>query len=48
MLFWSDIFVVRKVVSWERRENGELGKWKRWEGSELGRWEMREWSELGR
>ena len=48
LLFWSDLSVVRKVVSRERRESGEPGKWKRWEGSELERWERREGSELGR
>ena len=27
LLFWSDLFVFGRVVSWERRENTELGRW---------------------
>ena len=33
-LFWSDLLVAGKVVSWERWE-----RWERLESSELGRWE---------
>ena len=29
-LFWSDLLVARRVVSWER--------WERWEGGEAARW----------
>ena len=29
LLFWSDLFVVGWVVSWERWESTELGRWKR-------------------
>ena len=39
LLFWSDIFVIWRVVSWERWVSSELGRWERAEGSELGRWE---------
>ena len=38
LLFWSDQFVVGRVVSWERWESTKLGSWKSGEGSELGRW----------
>ena len=40
LLFLSDLFVVGRVVSWERWESSELRRWwERGEGSELGRWE---------
>ena len=29
LLFWSDLFVVGRLVSWERWESGELGWWER-------------------
>ena len=29
-LFWSDLLVAGKVVSWERWEGSELGRWERW------------------
>ena len=38
-LFWSDLLVTGKVVSWERWEGSEQGRLERWEFSELGRWE---------
>ena len=34
-LFWSDLLVAGKVVSWERWDGSEYGRWERWEGSEL-------------
>ena len=37
LLFWSDLFVNGRVVSWERWESAELGRWESGEGSELGR-----------
>ena len=36
-LFWSDLLVAERVVSWKRWEGSELGRWERWEGRELGR-----------
>ena len=39
LLFLSDLFVVGRVVSWERWESSELRRWEKGEGSELGRWE---------
>ena len=36
-LFWSDLLVTGKVVSWERWEGSEQGRLERWEFSELGR-----------
>ena len=39
ILFWNDLLVAGKVVSWERWEGSKLGKWERWEGSELASWE---------
>ena len=47
-LFWSDLLVAGKVVSWEKGNGSEYGKWERREGSELGRWERWEDSELRR
>ena len=38
LLFWNDLFVTGRMVSWERWDSAELGKWKSWQGSELGRW----------
>ena len=38
LLFWSDLFVVGRLVSWERWESTELGRWENGEGSELARW----------
>ena len=41
-LFWSDLLVAGKMVSWERWDNSEYGRWERrerWESSELGSWE---------
>ena len=29
LLFWSDLFVVGRVVSWKRSESSELGRWER-------------------
>ena len=34
-LFWSDLLVARRVVSWERWEGGEAARWKRWESSKV-------------
>ena len=48
LLFWSDLFVVGRVVGCERWEISELGRWERWEGSEYGRWERWEGRQLGR
>ena len=48
MLFWSDLLVAGKVVSWERWDGSEHGRWERWKSSELGRWGRWEDSELGR
>ena len=28
-LFWSDLFVVGRVVNWKRWESSELGRWER-------------------
>ena len=36
LLFWSDLFVVGRVVTWERWESTELGRWESGKGSELG------------
>ena len=36
-LFWSDLLVAERVVSWKRWEGSELGRWERWEGRELRR-----------
>ena len=30
LLFWSDLFVVGMVVSWESYESSELGRWERY------------------
>ena len=38
LIFWSDLFVVGRVVSWKRWESTELGRWESGEGRELGRW----------
>ena len=38
LLFWSELFVVGRVVSWERWESNELERWESGEGSELERW----------
>ena len=46
-LFWSDLLVAEKVVSWERWDGSEYGRWERWEGSKLGRWERWEGGGLG-
>ena len=35
LLFWRDLFVVRREVSWERWESSELGV--RWQGGKGGR-----------
>ena len=29
LLFWSDLFVVGRVLSWERRESNELKRWEK-------------------
>ena len=47
-LFWSDLLVAGKVVSWEKWDSSEYGRWERWEGSELGRWERWEDGRLGK
>ena len=47
-LFWSDLLVAGKMVSWERWNGSEYGRWERWEGGGLGRWERWENSELRR
>ena len=36
-VFWSDLFVIGRVVRLERWESTELGRWESGEGSELGR-----------
>ena len=47
-LIWSDLFVVGKVVNWERWTGSEVASWERWEGSEVARWERWESSEVAR
>ena len=47
-MFWSDLLIAGKVVSWERWDGSEHGRWERWKSSELGRWGRWEDSELGR
>ena len=47
-LFWSDLLVAGKMVSWESWDGSEYGRWERWEGSELGRRERWEGGGLGR
>ena len=37
LLFWSDLFVVGRVVSWKRWESSGLWRWERWENSEVAR-----------
>ena len=37
LLFWSDLFVVGRAVSWERWKSTELERWESDEDSELGR-----------
>ena len=48
LLFQSDLFAIRKVMSWERWEDSELGRWERWEGSGLVRWKRWEDSDMER
>ena len=36
LLFWSDLFVVGRMVSWERWDSTELERWESAEGNELG------------
>ena len=38
LLFWSDLFVVERVVSWEKWDSTELGRWDKGKVSELRRW----------
>ena len=52
LLFWRDLFVVRREVSWERWGSIELGRWERcmsglrWQGGKGGRimrWKVVRW-----
>ena len=43
LLFWSDLFVIRR---WKRWEDSKLGRSERWEGGEMVSWERREGSEV--
>ena len=48
LLFWSDVFVVGKEVSWEKCKSSGLGRSERWEGSEVARWKRWEDSKVAR
>ena len=42
LLFWRNLFVIGRMVSWEGEKGGRVvswGRWERWEGSEMASFE---------